>query len=78
MRGGVVFHVDCGYGPFGFEWGEKGIGAGGDDVAQFGVRDCAEEAEYQCEVKPPEDFVGQKEGACGHGCKELGGQQAAG
>ncbi len=48
--------------PFGFKGGQKGVGAGGEDVAQLGVGDGAEEAEHQGEVEPPENFVGDEQG----------------
>ena len=74
----LVFEVDGGDEPFRFKGGQKRIDAGGEDVAQFGVGDRAEEAEHQGEVEPPEDLVGDEQGAGGHVGEELPRQQAAG
>ena len=54
---GFVFHVDGAYGPFGLEGGEEGVGAGGEDMAQFGEGDGGDEAKDECHVDPPEGFM---------------------
>ena len=65
--------------PLGAQVGEQVIGAGGEDVAQFGEGDGGDEADGQEEMDPPEDLVGEQE-RCG--CQaheeELADQQAAG
>lgn len=74
----IVFHVDGGNVPLGFKGGQKGVGAGGKDMAQLGVGDGAEEAEHQQQMNPPEDLVGYQQGSRSQRSEEVPAQQAAG
>src|SRR6185369_8239232 len=78
LFGRIVFEVDGGDEALRFKRRQKGVDAGGEDVAQLGVGDGVEEAEHQDEVEPPEDLVGHEQGAGVHCGKELSRQHAAG
>ena len=54
---GFVFQVDGGDGAFGLQRRQKGVGAGGEDMAELGVGNDGDEAQRQDQVNPPEHRV---------------------
>ena len=74
----LVFQVDGGDRAFGLQRRQKGVGAGGEDMAQLGVGNGGDEAQRQDEVKPPEHRVHRPQCMLAHAGEQLGRQQADG